>query len=72
MRSFFLSFFLPYPPPMALELLDYNRLSTLERDRDAKEAASAGLESMQTLIHLLSSHKLQQQQQQQQQQQEQD
>lgn len=42
---------------MAMELLDYkSSLATLERDRDAQEAASAGLESMQRLIRLLSHH----------------
>eukprot|EP00250_Pteridium_aquilinum_P001386 c11586_g2_i1 orf=135-1469(+) len=40
---------------MAMELLDFkSSLATLERDKDAQEAASAGLESMQRLIHLLS------------------
>ncbi|KAI5076078.1 hypothetical protein GOP47_0008143 [Adiantum capillus-veneris] len=40
---------------MALELLDYkSSLPTLERDRDVQEAASAGLEGMQRLMHFFS------------------
>eukprot|EP00250_Pteridium_aquilinum_P004773 c1497_g1_i1 orf=528-1805(-) len=39
---------------MAVELLDFNRLASLERDKDAQEAAYAGLESMERLIQLLS------------------
>lgn len=50
--------FLPsslFAAAMALELLNYkSSLSTPETDRDVQEAASAGLEGMQRLMHLLS------------------
>ncbi|KAI5056712.1 hypothetical protein GOP47_0028530 [Adiantum capillus-veneris] len=41
---------------MALDLIDYNALPTYERDKSMQEAVYAGLESMQTLVHLLSYH----------------
>lgn len=43
-----------------MELLDYSSIATLERDKDAEEAVNSGLESMQSLVHLLSQHHMQQ------------
>lgn len=41
---------------MAVELLDRNCRHSLERDKITQEMVYAGLESMQTLVHLLSHH----------------
>ncbi|MCO5609049.1 hypothetical protein L7F22_063270 [Adiantum nelumboides] len=39
---------------MALEMLDYRSFAKMDRDMGVQEAASAGVEGMQRLIHLLS------------------